>query len=406
MVYVARQPILDGRNQVFGYELLYRAALADTSWAGGPGDQASARVLNDALLSVGLATLTSGTLAFLNVSHQVLLNDLVTVLPPDGIVVELLENIPVTDAVLDACRSLQNRGYAIALDDFTPGCSAEALLPYATYVKIDLMTTPPEQLEALGARLLSRGLRLLAEKVETAEAFLLARAAGCSLFQGYFFCRPTTYSLGAIAPRRLAYLRLLAALNRPGVTLASLEEIIKQDASFSLRVLRCVNSAAFGVRHRVRSLDEALLLLGLDRVRTWASLWSVAGVTVGATPELLIFTMLRARCCDLLGEMLTDTDDDADHFLLGLCSLLDVILGRALEEVLDELPLSTGTRAALLGSETRGRYVLDAVRSYERGDWDSAAQAAARVGIGRDRLPEAYTHAVHWTWALAQGEAA
>lgn len=404
-VCVARQPILDARKRVFGYELLYRAARTDTSWAGGPGNQASARVLNDALLSLGLDTLTSGKFAFLNVSEQVLLQDVITVLPPDGIIVELLENIPVTPEVVEACRSLQRRGYAIALDDYTPGCSAEELLPYAKYVKIDLLLTPPEQLVPLSSQLLAKGLRLLAEKVETAESFETAHKAGCSLFQGYFFCRPTTYSKGAIAPRRIAYLRLLAALNKPNVTSAMLEEIIKQDASFSYRVLRSANSAAFGLRQTVRSIQEALILIGQDRVRKWASIWAMAGLSDGATSELVNITILRARCCELLGQTSKYDSGDSDHFLLGLCSLLDVILGRPMDVALEDLPLSAATRAALLGDDNPERHILDAVTAYERGAWEAAAQAALRGGIDGDRLPEAYAGALRWVGSLTRGEA-
>jgi EAL and modified HD-GYP domain-containing signal transduction protein len=402
-VYVARQPILDGRNQVFGYELLYRAAPGDTHWSGGPTDAASARVLNDALLSVGLETLTAGRHAFLNVSHQVLLTDVVTLLPPEGVIVELLENIPADDEVVQACRSLHERGYALALDDFTPGCQAEALLPYAKFVKVDLLAVPPADLKTLAKPLLSRGLRLVAEKVETAEALETARTAGYSLFQGYFFCRPKTYTLGSLAPRRLAYLKLLGTLNRPNATLAMIEEVIKQDASFSYRVLRCVNSAAFGLHQRVRSIKEALLLLGLDRIRKWASVWALAGINEGATPELINITILRARCCEILGQM-KSRPDEGDHFLLGLCSLLDVILGQPMETALEELPLSMETRAALLGSENPERHILDAVTAYERGAWEAAAQAAARAGVGQERLPEAYAGALKWAWELTQGE--
>lgn len=300
------------------------------------------------------------------------------------------------------CRSLQRRGYALALDDFTPGCPAEALLPYAKYVKIDLLLTPPEQLPALGSRLLSRGLCLLAEKVETADAYAAARAAGCSLFQGYFFCRPTTHALGAVAPRRVAYLRLLAALNQPNVTVAALEAIIKQDASFSYRLLRSANSAAFGLRRTVRSIREAVVLIGQDRVRKWASLWAMAGIAAGATPELVNITILRARCCELIGQARGGSGNGSDHFLLGLCSLLDVILGQPMAVALDDLPLSADTRAALLGTENPERHLLDAVIAYERGAWDAAAEAAARGGIDHSTTARAYADALTWASALAQ----
>ncbi len=401
-VCVARQPILDVRNHVVGYELLYRAARGDTSCVTGPESHASARVLTAAILSMGLETLTDRKLAFLNVSHRVLLEDVVTVLPPDGIVVEILENIPITDEVVDMCRSLQSRGYALALDDFTPDCPAEALLPFAQYVKIDLLLTPPEALAPLTSRLRARGLCVLAEKVETAETLEAARTAGCSLFQGYFFCKPTTYSTGAMEPNRVAHLRLLAALNQPTLTLATLEEIIRQDASFSYRVLRSANSAASSRRQQVHSIHDALLLMGQDRVRKWASIWAMAGVGEGATKELINLTIVRARWCELLSEAPNHQGRGSDAFLLGLCSLIDVILAKPMEIALQDLPLPADTRAALLGVENAERHMLDAVVAYERGAWESARQAAERGGIADGDLSNAYIGALKWTWALAQ----
>jgi EAL and modified HD-GYP domain-containing signal transduction protein len=360
-------------------------------------------VLNNALLSMGLDTLTGGRVAFLNVSHHILLSDVVTVLPPKGIVVELLENIPPTAEVAEMCRSLQRRGYTLALDDFTPGCPGEALLPFAKYVKIDLLATPPAELSALTARLLSQGLCLLAEKVETLDSLDTARRAGCSLFQGYFFARPKTFSLSAMAPRRLAYLRLLAALNQPQLTMTTLAHIIKQDASFSYRVLRSANSAAFGLRQTVRSIEEALMLIGQDRVRKWASIWALAGAGDGSTPELTTMTLLRARCCELLGESGASTAKGSDYFLLGLCSLLDVILGQPMATALKELPLSPETQEALLGGTNTERHLLDAVIAYERAAWDEANAAATRGGFDSTVLPEAYATALQAARALSQG---
>jgi EAL and modified HD-GYP domain-containing signal transduction protein len=269
-------------------------------------------------------------------------------------------------------------------------------------VKIDLLLTPHESLAPLTSRLRARGLCVLAEKVETAEAFEAARTAGCSLFQGYFFCRPTTHATGALAPHRVAYLRLLAALNQPTLTLAKLEAIIKQDASFSYRVLRLANSAASSRQQPVHSIRDALLLIGQDRVRKWASIWAMAGVGEHATKELLNLTILRARWCELLGEAPSYRGHGSDHFLLGLCSLLDVILAKPMEIALHDLPLSTDTRAALLGVENAERHMLDAVVAYERGAWETAQQTAARGGIAEGSLPNAYIGALKWTWALAQ----
>src|SRR5262249_38005212 len=151
-------------------------------------------------------------------------------------------------------------GYALALDDFTPQSEAELLLPYVRFVKLDVLTTAPDLWAPLAARLRPLGVRLVAEKVETAETVREAAAAGCTLFQGFYFCRPTTVSASALPTRRLAYLNLLAALSRPDLTILELEDLVKHDVSLTYRVLRCVNSAAFGIAREIHTIRQALIL--------------------------------------------------------------------------------------------------------------------------------------------------
>ena len=178
--YVARQPIVDDRLQVFGYELLCRGSNPDGPWLG-PKNHASARVVDDAVLSIGLEALALGKRAFLNLSREILLSDALAMLPPEQIVLEILEDVQVDREVIDMCRSLHTRGFTIALDDFTLGSSAEALLPFARIVKVDVRATPAAEWAPLASRLKKNGVRLVAEKVETLagleEAFARARAA-------------------------------------------------------------------------------------------------------------------------------------------------------------------------------------------------------------------------------------
>jgi c-di-GMP-related signal transduction protein len=402
--YVARQPILDPTCQVFGYELLYRAA-ADAVSCQDPRDTAAARVLNDAVLTLGLDTLTGGRRAFINVTRQMLLNDLVTVLAPETIVVEVLEDVGVDEEILTACRRLREKGYSLALDDFTLQTGAEALLPYVRYVKVDVLSTATAERRQI-EKLIPQGVKLVAEKVESADIFEEARGLGYSLFQGYYFCRPTTFAGGALSARRLAYARLLAALNKPNVSVNSVEDLIKHDASLTYRVLRCINSAAFGIRREIQSIRQALVLLGLDQVRKWASVWALAGLNGGASSELVTIAILRARSCEIVATHALGPDDASEYFLLGLCSLLDAMLGQPMSTAVTELPLSDSIRKALLGEQNSARSLLDAVIAHERGEWDEASRIATLIKVPPDRLPVAYADALKWARELSQTAAA
>lgn len=398
--YVARQPILDSSGRVFGYELLYRAA-ADATSCDDVRDLAAARVLSDAVLTLGLDTLTGGRRAFVNVTRHMLLNELVTVMSPDTVVVEVLEDVVVDADVVAACARLRERGYSIALDDFRLRAGADALLPYANYVKVDVLSTSNEERRCIEAAM-PAGVKLVAEKVESADVFEDARGFGYELFQGYYFCRPTTFSGGALSARRLAYARLLAALSQTDVSINNIEDLIKHDASLTYRVLRCINSAAFGVRREIQSIRQALVLLGLDQVRKWASVWALAGLNGGSSAELVTIAILRARSCELVATSALGPERASEYFLLGLCSLIDAMLGQPMNAAVADLPLSENVRQALLGESNTARGILDAVVAYERGEWDEAARIASTVSVGAERLPLAYSDALKWARELTQ----
>jgi EAL and modified HD-GYP domain-containing signal transduction protein len=399
-VSVARQPILDHAGHIFGYELLYRGG-AETSNGDSSHDLAGARVLTDAVLGVGLDALTCGLKAFVNLTHHLLIDGAGTLLPPETTVLQLADNLPVSEEVIETCQRLHDAGYAIALSNFTPGSPAEALLPWTRFVKVDVQRTPSTSWRALVNGLRPRNVRMIAEGVESAEMATAARMSGFQLFQGFYFCKPTTFAKTPLPARRLAYLNLLAALNRDNLSLEEVENLVKHDLSLSYRVLRSVNSAAFGLHQEVSSIRRALVLLGVAQVRKWASVWSLAGLSEGGTPETVSMALVRARCCELVGESKAGPDSGA-YFLLGMCSLLDVILRQPMKDALADMPLPASIGSALMGVPNEARAVLDMVIAYEQGSWDEAAAAATRAGISGATLPSIYADALRWTRELSR----
>ncbi len=403
-VFVARQPIVDQAGRVFGYELLYRANDIESTCSG-PAPHVSARVVTDAVLNLGLDTLTGGRPAFLNFARELLVSDAGSLLVPKSTVIEVLETVDVDAEVLEACRRLRRNGFSLALDDFTEGSSAEALLPLATFVKVDVLATSPTATARVARRLLARGLRLVAEKVETAQDATRLHTEGYRLFQGFHFCRPATIVGRALSPDRLSQVQLLAALAQRELTIAELEVIVTRDVGLTYRVLRCVSSAAFGQTRRIDSIRQALVLLGIEQIRRWAMVWSLAGLTANRSPEILTTALVRARFSEILGSSLARSEGP-EHFILGLCSLLDAILQQPMDQALSQIPLSDTVRGALLGDRNPARSVLDAVVAYERGSWAAATTAMRGAGLSPSLLPSAYAEALEWPRAMTEGAAA
>ena len=391
--FVARQPIFDRKLGVFAYELLFRSGPDSCFPVGTDIDFASSRTVSDVVSLIGLDTMVRGKRAFLNVSRHVLVNDLAMAMPRNRVVVELLETIEPDDEVLAACRRLKKAGYMLALDDFVERPHDAALVAMADFVKVDFRSTTPAGREQLARKLARRGIRMLAEKVETHDEMSSAMPAGYTYFQGYFFSRPTVVSAKDIPGFRLNYLRLLRELNRPDVTVSKLDDIIKQEISIAYRVLRLVNSVAFGTRKRIESIREALVFLGLDIVRKWTSVWALAGLGHDKPAELVVNSVIRGLCCETLAAKVNLEHRASELFLLGMFSMLDALMDRPMEEVLATIAIPDDVRSGLVAGEGPLRAVLDVTIAFELGDWSACGRLATALAIGEEEVAAAFHEA-------------
>ncbi len=395
-IFIARQPIFDLQQKVYGYELLFRSGLDNVFKHTAP-DQASAKVMTDGTLILGMEALSGGKLVFINVTHDILLNDYISLLPRDQTAAEILETIAPDVEVVGACSRLKKAGYMIVLDDFVYSEQYDDLMNLADIVKVDFLTTPAEERRQVLSRFTAPNVRFLAEKVETHEVFNEAVGLGYSYFQGYFFSKPVIISSRDVPGFKLNYLQMLQEIQLPGVNFDHLEAIIKRDMALSFKLLRYINSAYFGLSNKVSSIMHAITLLGAREFKQWASLVVMASMGSDKPDELVVQALIRGRFCESLAPMLGMKQRAQELFLLGMFSVIDAILDRPLEEILKDLPLSDDIKDALCGKPNRLRAVFDYVLAYEKGDWDRVSEMAAGLGL-RDEsgIPAIYLHAVHW----------
>ncbi|HVP45839.1 MAG TPA: HDOD domain-containing protein [Bryobacteraceae bacterium] len=403
-VFVARQPIFDRHQKVYGYELLFRPH-AGSSSAGTAGSLASLQVMTNSLLSIGVETLLSGARAFVNFPEQLLADERALSLPPSIAVIEILETVNATPAVIAACRFLRAKGYVLALDDFPQQADYEELAGLVDIIKVDFRATTPAEQEAIVNRYSPKGVHLLAEKVETQEEFRRARKLGYHYFQGYFFARPVVVSRREIPGFKLNYLRILREIHQPELEFRELESLIQRDVSLASKLLRYVNSAIFGWISPVQSIRQALALLGEQEIRNWASLAALPTLAVDKPGELMRMALLRARFCELLAPWEGLAHRKADLFLLGLFSLLDAMLDRPLAEILAEMRLRGAIAETLLGTagpEQPMALIYNLVRDYESANWEAVSAAASRVHVPIEIIPELYLNAVAWSTEIGR----
>jgi EAL and modified HD-GYP domain-containing signal transduction protein len=401
MKFIARQPIFNPQRDVFAYELLFRSGIQN-SCEGIDLEQASALMLDSSFL-IGLQKVTEGRRAFINCPRDFLLRKYISLFPREQVVVEILETIEPDQNVVEACRSLKQEGYLLALDDFVETPAWAPLVALVDFIKVDFRLTPRVDQHTLASRYGACGIRMVAEKVETQEEFSRAKEMGYSLFQGYFFCRPEMMQHQAIPSFKLAYLELLQAATAPELDMQALAGKIKHEASLTYKLLRCLNSAASGLRCEIHSIPHALMLLGERELRKWIAVVCIGVMADGKPDELMTIPLVRGRFCELLAPLAGMAGDSNDLFLSGLLSMVDVMLNQPLESILAELPVRLQIKEALLARTGLYRDMLEMAVAHERADWERVAALAQRLGIRESRIPEIYVSAVDWASALRRG---
>jgi c-di-GMP-related signal transduction protein len=397
--FVARQPILTADEKVFGYELLFRDGVEDF-FRSSDMDAASRSTLNTSML-LGLDVLCDGHRAFVNCTREILLRDYITLLPSGQTIVEVLETVPADDLVVAACRRLKQAGYMIALDDFAVDDPREALTDLADIIKVDLRATSASDAAAMVKRYGPWRCRMLAEKVETREEFIANKTAGFLYFQGYFFRRPEILTAHEIPANRLNYLRMLTAVSQRELDVREIEHLVKSEASLCYRLLRYLNSAAFGFGAEIRSVQHALAILGEREVRRWIRLVATLGAGQDKASDLVLAALVRARFCELLSPKIQH--GDSDLFLMGMLSLMDTILEIPMHQVLDSVPIGQECKAALLGGASRLRPFYQLMLAQESGEWNAVSELASQLHLSEGEAAESYWQAMQWARKVSAG---
>jgi c-di-GMP phosphodiesterase len=390
---LARRPIFDRSLGLSAYELV-------VDCAGRPGGAAStpcaamSRLIGD-IGETEVATIVGNQKAWLPCASREVLDPLQEQIPPERLVVEMEPGAAGDEAHSATIADLRGRGYTIVADGHAED-ALPALSKLADIAVLDLDRLDPHTAPSIVEKLKHSGVALAARGVDSPERYRAAHELGFDLFRGDFFCKPHAPDDRAPAPGRVTLVRLLAALQDPHIELSQLEELVTHDVSLSYRLLRYINSAFFGLRHRVTSVGHAVRLLGLENVKRWSTLMLFAGVD-HRPRELLTTALVRARFCELAGPRYQLHNPDR-LFTLGLMSVIDALMNTSMTRALRPLPLREETIQALtLGRGPKGVLLRCAIAA-ERGELSGVANGDAA------ELAQVYRESVAWA-ERAQGAA-
>jgi EAL and modified HD-GYP domain-containing signal transduction protein len=233
-----------------------------------------------------------------------------------------------------------------------------------------------------------RGTVMIAEKVETEQEFQIAQAEGFTLFQGYFFCMPTVFSKKRTPTNGVNYLYLISALSQGQFDVAQLSLLLKSEPALSYQLLRLVNSAAFGAPQQIRSLQDALVLVGEVRFRKLMMNAIATETCRDRSRELLVEVLHRARFLELMAPF--TRENPTEQYLFGLLSMMDVMLDMSVDELIRALPLRDDVKAALAGETNSVSLGLKVFEHYRKADWPFCAVQGRKLRISESDLSDLY----------------
>jgi c-di-GMP-related signal transduction protein len=397
--FLGRQPILDSRQEIIGYELLFRDTEINRSEYMSQ-NQASMSVIASAMAGFGFREVMGDKLGFINVTEEVLLSDMVEILPREQTILELLESASLNEVVQHRAGELKAKGFRIALDDHVYSPEHENLYLLVDIIKVDILSTPPEELRKLAIGLSRYPVRLLAECVETLEQFHECQALGFELFQGYFFARPVVLNRKGITPSCLSMVKLLSCLQKEAA-LEEIQNIFRQNPELTYNLLKLVNSVHLGLREKVRSLRHAIMMLGLDKLRHWVQLAVFAGSdSRGVNNPLMELAAVRGRLMEYLTlarrSLLPGKEQAETAFMTGVLSLIDILFEIPMENILCELSVSDEIAAALLQREGELGSLLSLAEAVEQSDFAKVQKLLKDAGIPLSMLLKAQLDAFNW----------
>ena len=404
---MGRQTIMNGLEEVVGYELLFRSPKSIASATIDCPVQASSRVMLDVISSFGIREVLGEHHGYVNVDAEMLLSDAIELLPADMIGLELLEDIAITPAIIERCKNLKDKGYQLVLDDHRYGVQYEPLYDgLVDIIKVDMITTPLED-QYREIELFNRyPVTLLAEKVDSRHMYLRCRKMGFELFQGYFFARPSLIKKTRLTNSASTFFQLMQQLSRDA-DINEIEHTFKQDPALTYKLLLLVNSVSFATREKIRTVRHAITQVGLQHLKRWVQLAIFADDGgLGIQNPLLDMAAVRAAFMEEMARLelsktrLLRYAQPDECFMLGTLSVLKDVFEIGADDMRKSLNLSDDLVGAMVAHEGDLGTMLCLAEMIEQFEFEEAEQCLGRLGVCPDLVLACQKKAYSWRNSL------
>lgn len=394
--YIARQPILNLNKETVAFELLFRDGESN-SYPGISPEKATSKLIVENQLTLGIEEITGDIPAFINFHDDAIIQQAPAFLDPKRIVVEILEDVNISDKLLSACDSLKTKGYTLALDDYDFDPKWDVFLPYVDIIKVDVIEVGLSNISQSLPRLQNEKIEWLAEKVETIEEFEQLKSLGFTLFQGYFFAKPEMLKKKTILSSKQHIFDLMEHAGSAEFDFEAISEIFKRDVGLTYKLLRFINSPGYGPSREITSLKHALIYIGDLELKKFIALLVLADLNEGKPNEIMRSSLIRAKFCELISDIHIKGENPPIGFLAGMLSHIDGVLDQSIAELMDILPIHTEIKQALIEKDNYLANYLKLFMAIEQGDWQNAVALADKLDLKEEEFLNAYQESISWS---------
>lgn len=390
-IFIARQGIYDKNGKIVAYELLYRNSM-ENSYNPLIEDEVSTYKVIENISSFGLDILTNKKRAFVNFSEALIMKDIATLLPKENVVIEVLETVNPSEEIINKLLSLKDLGYYIALDDVVEVEHIVKFIGVIDIVKVDFRLATSEARKKIAYICNKYNIDMLAEKVETSEELNEAKELGYIYFQGYYYSKPSIFLGKDIAVKNTSIFMLLVELIKENYDIDKVEYIMKTDVALTYKFLKFINSSYFNFLQEIKSIRQAIILIGREELRKWLSILTVvemSSINSGYANSIII----RAKFCEEISNIIS-SNYAPQAFMVGLFSNMHQMIEKNIDYVVKELPLNSEIKNALLGEQNVLKDILDLALAYENVDSDKITEMRKKMSINEDLLWRIYSKSI------------
>ena len=394
--YIARQPILNIEQETVGFELLFRDGESN-SFPGICPDKATSQIIVDNQLTLGIEEITGELPAYINFHADTLIYHFPEFLDPKKIVIEILEDVPISDELLAACKQLKEKGYTLALDDHDFDTKWDVFLPFVDIIKVDVLDVSLLEISRYISRLSNYDITFLAEKVETLAEFERLKMLGFTMFQGYFFAKPEMVKQKNILSSKQHLIDLLEHSSHSEFDFEAISEIFRRDLGLTYKLLRFINNPGYGPSKEISSLKHALVYIGDLELKKFIALLVLADLNESKPNEIIRVSLIRAKFSEQISVLKKESEDPPKAFLTGMLSHIDGVLDQSINDVMNILPVHSEIKIALVKKNNYLAKYLELYLSIEQGNWLLTKVLSDSIGLRESECLDVYQDAICWS---------